>query len=310
MTNPLRILFSAVICGILFGAFSAFAQQQKAEKPPATYENVAYGEHERHVLDFYKAEAASPTPLVVYIHGGGFTGGSKNGINAATLKQLLGAGISVAAIHYRFVQDRPLPAAHHDSRRALQFLRSKAKAWNVDKTRVGAYGGSAGAQICMWLAFHDEMADPASSDPLARESTRLSFVATSGGQTTMDITWWMENIPGYTEPHRSWSDTFGTKDPRKMAAMMQEIAAQSLISADDPPIFMSYGMAPDAPVPAGGRARGWKIHHVNFGIRLKEQMDALGVEADLKYPGATPAYASTADFFIRKFGKSAPVARP
>ena len=91
---------------------------------------------------------------------------------------------------------------------------------------------------------------------------------------------------------------------------MQEIAAQSLISADDPPIFMSYGMAPDAPVPAGDRARGWEIHHVNFGIRLKEQMDALGIEADLKYPGATPAYASTADFFIRKFGKSTVVARP
>ena len=59
MANPLCILFSALSCGILVGFFSAFAQQQKAEKPPATHENVAYGEHERHVLDFYRAEADS-----------------------------------------------------------------------------------------------------------------------------------------------------------------------------------------------------------------------------------------------------------
>jgi len=143
--------------------------QDKA-KPAPTYQDVAYGTHERNVLDFWRAESATPTPQVVYIHGGGFTGGNKNSLNANTLRELLAAGISVAAIHYRLISHGPLPAAHFDSRRALQFLRSKAKEWNIDKTRVGAFGGSAGAQICMWLAFHDEMADPKSADPVERRT--------------------------------------------------------------------------------------------------------------------------------------------
>jgi acetyl esterase/lipase len=164
-------------------------QGQDRAKPAPTHKDVTYGPHERNVLDFWRAESAAPAPLVVYIHGGGFRGGSKDGVSSRILRELLAAGISVAAINYRLVQHKRLPAAHFDARRALQFLRSKAKEWNIDKTRTGAFGASAGAQICMWLAFHDEMADPGSPDPLARESTRLSCVATRGGQTTMDFDW-------------------------------------------------------------------------------------------------------------------------
>jgi len=236
----------------------------------------------------------------VYIHGGGFRGGSKNSLNAGTLQELLDAGISVAAVEYRLISDKPLPAAHHDSLRALQFVRSKASQWNIDKERVGAFGGSAGAQICMWLAFHDEMADPSSSDPVRRESSRLSCVATNGGQTTMDFDWWMRWIPGYDKPHRDRTETFGDITEEELRNVLKDISALSLVTADDPPIFMSYGMRPDAPVPDDpSRAQGWKVHHVMFGVKLKEKMDKLGVEADLKYPDAQTTYQSNADFFIK-----------
>jgi acetyl esterase/lipase len=273
------------------------AGRQRRTKP--TYADVKYGPHERNVLDFYKAESEELTPLAVYIHGGGFRGGSKRSVNVTTLRALLDAGISVAAVEYRLISDEPLPAAHHDSLRALQFVRSKANEWNIDKKRVGAFGGSAGAQICMWLAFHDEMADPSSGDPVRRESSRLTCVATNGGQTTMDFDWWMRWIPGYDKPHRDPTHAFGDLTAEELGKVLKDISALSLITADDPPIFMSYGMKPDAPVPADAkRARGWKVHHVMFGVKLKEKMDELGVEADLKYPGARTTYRSSADFFI------------
>ena len=265
-----------------------------------TYANVSYGPHSQNVIDFYKAESHIPTPVAVYIHGGGFRGGSKRSLNAGTLRELLDAGISVAAIEYRFISHELLPAAHHDSLRALQFIRYKAGEWNIDKARVGAFGGSAGAQICMWLAFHDEMADPTSSDPVRRESSRLTCVATSGGQTTMDFDWWMKWIPGYDKPHRERVESFGDITDDKLKDILKDISALSIISDDDVPIFMSYGMKPDDPVPSGARAQGWKVHHVMFGIKLKEKMDELGLEADLKYPGAETTYQSQADFFIRK----------
>jgi len=264
------------------------AARKRPQLRPPTHKDVKYGTHERNVLE-------------VFIHGGGFRGGSKRNLNAGTLKELLDAGISVAAVEYRFVSDKPLPAAHHDSLRALQFIRSEASQWNIDKERIGAFGGSAGAQICMWLAFHDEMAESSSSDPVERESSRLTCVATNGGQTTMDFDWWMRWIPNYDEPHRIRTEVFGDITDEELHKVTRDISALSLITSDDPPIFMSYGMKPDAPVPTDpNKVRGWKVHHVTFGIKLKEKMDELGVEADLKYPGAQTTYRSIADFFITK----------
>lgn len=96
------------------------------------------------------------------------------------------------------------------------------------------------------------------------------------------------------------SAIFGADTPEKTAEIVNEISALSLISKDDPPIFMSYGMRPDAPAPTGDGASGWKVHHVIFGVKLKEQMDTLGVEADLHYPGAATKYASREQFLITK----------
>ena len=272
-----------------------------ATRPEPTHRDVAYGDHRQQVIDVWLAESGAPTPLVLYIHGGGFRAGSKRSLDARALDTLLGAGISVAAVEYRFVHHKKLPAAHHDCRRALQFLRSRAREWNIDKARVGAFGGSAGAQICMWLAFHDDMADPDSDDPIARESTRLTCVATNGGQTTMDFAWWQKHIPGYDKPHRDPFESFDAKDEQELSALVKEVSALSLVSADDPAIYMQYGQKPDDPVPDDPqRARGWKIHHVMFGIRLKERMDELGVEANLQYPGKRTTYGTRERFFIEK----------
>ena len=64
--------------GVLIIALSlalGFAQDEKFS-PQVTYENVPYGNHPHQVIDFWKAEVKDPAPLVVFIHGGGFRGGS------------------------------------------------------------------------------------------------------------------------------------------------------------------------------------------------------------------------------------------
>ena len=290
-------------------------------KPP-THANVKYGEHERNVFDIWLADSPKPTPLAIYIHGGGFRAGSKEKLKQNELDQLLKAGISVAAINYRYMSvATPLPTPHHDARWALQFMRSKAKEWNIDKERVAAFGGSAGAQICMWLAFTDDMAKPDSKEPIERESTRLTCVATSGGQTTNDIEFWQNKIAtllgpdtdvktlsrplgNITDPEKAHLAKWGAKTPDEAKEIARRHSAVSIVSADDPPIFMSYGMTPTAKPPTDkGRIRGWLIHHVNLGIALKEKTDALKLEAHLKYPGAEIKYQSQVDFFVDKLLK-------
>lgn len=272
-----------------------------AEKPTPDHQNVTYGPHRRNVLDFWQAKSDKPTPLVLFIHGGGFVGGSKDQISPAALTELLDAGISVASVEYRLIADAPLPAAHHDVARALQFLRSKAEDWNLDKTKVGAFGGSAGAQLCMYLAFHDDRADPTSGDAIARESTRLTCVAPAAGQVTMDFDWWIKRVPGYDKPLRDPLEPFGVKTKEEALAKNKEIAALSLISKDDPPVFMSYAMAPGQAYPDDAKqARNWKIHHVVHGIELKKLCDKLGVECHLYYPGAKSDYKSAPQFLKAK----------
>jgi len=173
------------------------ARQAATENPEVvkpTLANVPYGAHERHVLDFWKAEAKTPTPLVFVIHGGGWQSGEKERVNKfVNVETLLARGISVVAINYRMIKHAeaervtpPVKAPLHDAARALQFVRSKAAEWNLDKQRIGAAGGSAGACSSLWLAYHDDLADPKSSDPIARESTRLWCAAVTGAQTSLD----------------------------------------------------------------------------------------------------------------------------
>ncbi len=117
----------------------------------------------------------------------------------------------------------------------------------------------------------------------------------------MDLAWWIEHIPGYDTPHRDLRETFGTDTHEAYRVQLPEISALSLISADDPPIFMTYGMHPDDPPPTEQRrVEGWKVHHVNFGIALQERLEELGVESHLKYPRAAPQYQNEAEFFISK----------
>ncbi len=127
---------------------------------------------------FYQAMSDQATPVVFLIHGGGWLNGDKDGCNHQ--RPYLDAGISVVSINYRLIPDAgedglvpPVQGPLLDAARALHFVRSKAAKWNFDKQRIGATGSSAGSCSAPWLAFHPDMADAKSSDPVARESTRL-----------------------------------------------------------------------------------------------------------------------------------------
>src|SRR5436190_15865617 len=155
--------------------------KQPAARPTPTVADYVYAkDHERQKFDFWQAKSDKPTPVVLLIHGGGWVNGDKTSYGANMIQPFLDQGISVAALNYRFIAqameqkvEPPVKACLHDAARALQTIRAKASEWNIDKTRIGATGGSAGACTSLWLALHDDLADPKSEDPIARESTRL-----------------------------------------------------------------------------------------------------------------------------------------
>jgi acetyl esterase/lipase len=263
--------------------------QEKAKKgqalPPPDVKDARYGSHERHVLDLWKAKSDKPTPLLIYIHGGGFRAGDKSTLSPALLTLCREKGISVAAINYRFSQHAPYPAPMHDGARALQFIRSKAKEWNLDATKVACNGGSAGAGISLWLAFHDDLADAKSDDPVARQSTRLSCAAVQGAQTSYDPRWIKEKIGGRAHEHPALMPFYGLKadelDSPKAHKLYEEASPINYLTKDDPPVFLIYN-EPKGPLPKDAKP-GQGIHHPNFGTALKEKMDPLGIECVVRH---------------------------
>lgn len=273
-----------------------FTEQVHAQKksggydptvPKPTISEIAYGKHDRNVLDFWKAESDSPTPVAFVIHGGGWKGGSKERLDRfADTNALLEAGISVVAINYRYVtstEEPPVKAPLHDAARALQFVRSKAKAWNLDKKHIGAAGGSAGACSSLWLAFHDDLADPKSKDPVAKESSRLTCAAVIGAQTTLDP----QQMKEWTPNSRYGGHAFGLgsfgnflKQREKILPWIGEYSPYALVTKDDPPVYLIYRTPP-----AIGKEQKDPTHTSNFGVKLQDHCKSQGVDCELVYPG-------------------------
>ncbi|MGE0755698.1 MAG: alpha/beta hydrolase fold domain-containing protein [Pirellulaceae bacterium] len=301
-------------------AAKAAAKAVDEIKPAPTLADVPYGKHPKQVLHFWRAKSEGPAPLLFYIHGGGWQGGNRTSGLTAMLPAILDRGISVASIEYRFIQEAiadgvkpPVHAPLHDAARALQFVRSKASEWNIDKQRVAASGGSAGACSSLWLAFHNDLADPQSSDPIARESTRLLFAAVNGAQTTLDP----QQMKEWTPNSRYGAHAFGIfrtvngRDTADFEAFLQRrdeimpwIEAYSpyhLVTQDDPPVYLYYS----AP-PALGQEEKDPTHTANFGLKLQEKLQSVGVPCELVYPGAPDVkHPRTQDALIAKLTAAA-----
>lgn len=286
---PGRLLVPALTV-ILLAAGSGLAQEardaKKTEKTapapgiPPTAANVPYGPLERQVLDFWQAKSDTPTPVVFCIHGGGWRGGDKSGY-AKGVKAFLDNGISVVAINYRLMAQAnaqnvtpPVKAPLEDAARALQFVRSKAAEWNIDKQRIGATGGSAGGCSSLWLAFHDDMADPDSRDPVSRESTRLYCAAVNGAQVSLDPRQVREWLPNYTYG----AHAFGLKSldeveqqRDRLAGWIREYSPITHVTKDDPPIGLYYGGVKGAKV---GEVHPDPTHSPILGLKLAERLKA------------------------------------
>jgi acetyl esterase/lipase len=258
--------------------------------PTPTLANVAYGTDPKQVLDFYKAAGDQPTALFFFIHGGGWMSGDK--AKPDLLDQCLHAGISVVSINYRLIPDAvaqgvnpPVKACLEDAARALQFVRSKAAEWNIDPTRIADGGGSAGGFSALWLAFHPDMADPKSSDPISHESTRVTCALTFVPQTSLDpqqMRQWIPNIE--YGPHAFSLPNFQAflDDRDKLMPWIQEYSPYALVTPDDPPVYLFYDSAV-----ALGQPYKDPPHSANFGAGLVEKLKSAGVSYEFNYLGAT-----------------------
>lgn len=252
-----------------------------------TYANVRYGKYERNVFDFWQADSDTPTPLVVWIHGGGFNNGDKssalNAENIEYLKRCLENGVSFASINYRYATATRLDSIMLDAARAVRFFRSKARRLNIDKDKIAAYGGSAGGGISLWLAVHDDLADTTSNDPVLRESSKLTVAGHLRSQATYDFSRWPEflklpedwhrraggDLQLYKIPDASWYEAPDIVSLRKNLDMI------GMIDQSDPPVYLENLRE------ASMATRGDILHHPAHAVYLKKFFDRMKVPSVL-----------------------------
>lgn len=262
-----------------------------ARRPAPSHADVAYGPHPRNTLDLWLAKSDTPTPLVVYIHGGGFVNGSKAGANADMIRGCLEAGVSFMAINYRFRDTAPIQDILRDCARSIQFARYKAAHYNIDPRRIAAYGGSAGAGTSLWLAFHPDLADPGSSDPVLRQSSRILAAGALNTQATYNLRRWPAVIGKVSQGYERAGEVpafYGARsdaelNSAKYQPILDDVDMLKLISHDDAPVFM-YTSHPDGDV----TDRGHLLHHPSHARAVKTACDAAGVPATVFFARAEP----------------------
>ena len=188
--------------------------------------------------------------------------------------------------------------------RAVQFLRNKAGEWNIDPQRIVVTGGSAGGCSSLLVALHDDVADPESSDPVQRCSSRVNGAVVAGAQTTMNPFVIKERIGektfGNPMPYKPFGaetieELFDNWDKYKELVLL--CSPITHLSADDPPLHLFYNVNREFPTTSGSNG----IHSPIFGEIMLEACKELGVECHLQYHEADrPKPAISRQEFINK----------
>ncbi len=273
-----------------------------------SHADIAYGDHEKQAFDIWLVpDATEPTPLVIFIHGGGFRSGDKSAAPPSVVDKYLKSGVAFAAMNYRLSDVGPYPIMMNDAARGLQTIRHRAAGWNIDPERIACYGGSAGAGISLWLGFHEDLADPDSDDPISRQSTRIVAAGTMNGQSTYDINVFREwfGVPDM-EPGPALPAFYGIEsesdwESDSVKSLMVDASSINHLTKDDVPVYMIYSR-PNTIVTVETGSSEW-VHHVKLGLRLQEAMNKFDLECIVTGPDVIPEddpYGSLEEFLIEK----------
>ncbi len=180
-----------------------------------------------------------PIPVIVWVHGGGWRGGSKNGIGRAAA--LLARGYGLVSVEYRLSGEAVFPAAIADVKAAIRWVRANALRFGFDPNRIGAWGSSAGGHLVALLGTAHEISDwDRMHEGNSGVSSRPDAVCNWFGPTDFLR---MNDFPGRID-----HDAAGSPESRFIGVAIQENPERvqranpiRYITPDDPPMLHMHG---------------------------------------------------------------------
>jgi acetyl esterase/lipase len=184
-----------------------------------------------------KSPPKDPMPVVVYIHGGGWQGGSRDG-GVRPLSRLAARGYFGATIEYRLSREAKFPAQIEDCKAAIRFLRSKAKEYGIDPDRIGVWGPSAGGHLVALLGTSGDVKELEGRGGSAEFSSRVQAVVDWFGPT--DFLRMGKNKIDHDAPTSPESLLVGgpIQENKDKVAAANPI---TYVTKDDPPFLIMHG---------------------------------------------------------------------
>lgn len=204
-------------------------------------ENLVYATVEKRALplDLYLPKSDEPTPLIFWVHGGGWQSGSKEP-GGPGLFQLLERGYAVASVEYRLSGEAIFPAAIEDCKAAVSFLRLHASKYNLDPQRFGAWGASAGGHLVALMGTTGDTSEFNTHPVTQSASSQLQAVCNWFGPSDFLR---MNDFPSVID-----HDSPDSPESRFIGAPIQKVPQNTELanpgryaSAQDPPFLHMHG---------------------------------------------------------------------
>ena len=171
-------------CGIASIIAACLMQFAAAQTPPVVPDDVKFeagveyaNPDDQHLmLNIARPKTGDgPFPAIVCIHGGGFRAGKREGYDGLIIR-LAQKGFVAMTVSYRLAPKYPFPAAVHDTKAAVRWARANAAKYQIDPTRIGTTGGSAGGHLAQFLALTAGVAEFEGNGGNAKESSAVACV--------------------------------------------------------------------------------------------------------------------------------------
>jgi acetyl esterase/lipase len=189
----------------------------------------------RQRLDLYIPDKpGGPWPLVVWVHGGAWQGGSKENCRALFLST---RGFAVASINYRLIDSGPFPIQIEDCRAAIRYLRAHAAKYQIDPDRIGVWGGSAGGHLVALLGTAAEETGWDRVGGNSETSARVQAVCDFFGPT--DLVSMIEARAFF--PEQGPITRLMGGPPKEKLDVARKASPITFVSKDDPPFLIVHG---------------------------------------------------------------------
>ena len=263
------------------------------------------GRKEKLDLYFPSGDFRSNRPAVVFIHGGGFTGGDKAEYRSASVSaDLCRAGYVVVSCNYVLgPKDKPgvWPQNIADCRNAVRWVRAHAKELGVNPDKIAVAGGSAGGYLALMVGLSDDKTGPG-GDPTAKHSAKVSAVIDMYGVVSFAKRGKGE-VPGTSPAEQAAYLPESQCDAQDPAVLILHGTADSTVDiaqSDDMATALRSAKTPYEYIVVEGAPHTFDLHPKGKGWKRTGVVAGAEVSSSSDKPDLTEA---TLDFLARTIGK-------